>query len=141
MLHSLSRLVEIRMLMSTQIGALSSSLWGRCFVMRSTANLTDMPELTHGSLMTTPVFIPQTAGVSFPSTWIGTVFLLHFLLSQNTAFTSAMTLEVMGFEVTELVEFIEGYIVDRPNMSPDSFIKGKEGLLHEHPDGLTQSTM
>ena len=104
------------------------------FAMRSVANLADVPELTRGSLMTTPVLVPQMARVSFPPTWIGTVFLLCFLLSRNTAFASAMTLEVAGFEVTELAELIEGYIVDRPDVSPDSFIKVKDSCVSTQMD-------
>jgi hypothetical protein len=59
-------------------------------------------------MVTAPVLVPQMARVSFPPTQIRTIFLLCFLLSQNTAFASAM----VSFEVVELAEFIERHVVD-----------------------------
>jgi hypothetical protein len=93
--------------------------------MTATANLTNMPVLACRFQMTTLVVVPQTAWVSFSPTQIRTVFLLRFLLGRNAAFTSAMPLEMVGFEVMEFADFVEGYIIDRSNMLPDSFIKVK----------------
>ena len=50
-------------------------------------------------------------------------FLSRFLLGFNTAFTSAMPMEVTSLEVSEFAELVKGDVINGPNMFMDGFVE------------------
>ena len=75
--------------------------------MWASADLADVSVLTRGRFLLTSSFVPQAAWVRVSPTSSGSGLLIRFLFGLGTAFASAVSMKIAGFEVSEFAEFIE----------------------------------
>ena len=91
--------------------------------MWSLTELANVPKFSSRCLMGTFSIIPEVAWVGFPPCRVRSISLLCFLLEGGTTFAGTMSLKMMSLKVTEFVEFIKRYIINRANVFLDGPVK------------------
>ena len=91
--------------------------------MWSSTDFTDVLVFARRGLFLAFAIVPQSAWVGVSPSGSSSGFLGRFLLGFGTTFAGAMPMEVVSLEVSEFAEFVEGDVIDGPNMFMNGLVK------------------